>query len=415
MGDLRSKDGDAEIVDTIETFFFETFPPTVTNVRRYERGELHLAIADVERFGSNSRRGPGVPGHLDAAPGRWAARFGVLQTVALYTSPHGRFPTFTLQPTSEAATSVAGGVGVGKIELRGHAAFTAAYHLMSVRDDAVRALFTGELLDSLAPGNELWVAAEHDSLLAYRTGRFLAEEERERLADEAAAVFGRIEASALRLAEAEARARDVPRPQGVASRRASEIHRRSQRGTLAEVEAWAATDPPRRPTLWMFQYIDRLAPLLGLAVVSVFLLVGTMWFVSAGTDAEGRLKPWVELAPLFPVAFMACLGGLGFIGMGFRIIQIVRVLCFGILREATIIDIHDVSMGWGDSIPKAVKVSFSTTDGPVEASAPLTHRALTRAKRLRAAGERAQILVANGNPRRILFVGALPSVHPDFD
>jgi hypothetical protein len=410
-----SQVGDGDVADAIEAFFPADFPPIVDNVRRYRRGDLDLVLADVTRPGSTRARTRAPSGVPDATPGRLPNTFHVEQTVALYASPRAQFPAFTLQPTGAAATRVAGGVGVGKVEMLGHATFNAAYHLMAVRDDSARALFTRDLISRLALGNELWVAAEDRSLLAYRTGGFLAEAERDRFAAEVTAVFTSIEEAALRLAQAESRDRGAPQPPSAASRSASEILRGSRRGSLSEVEAWTATKPPRRPTLWLLQFIDRMAPFLGLAVGSVFLLVGTMWTMSVGTDAEGRLKPWVDLASLLPVAFMACIGGVGVLFFGIRIARLLQILCFGIRHEATIVDIHKVSTAWGNSIPKALKVSFRARNGTVEASAPLTLHGLTRAKRLREAGLPAQILVSPTNPRRIVFVGSLPTVHPDFD
>jgi hypothetical protein len=83
--------------------------------------------------------------------------------------------------------------------------------------------------------------------------------------------------------------------------------------------------------------------------------------------------------------------------------------------EVTIAGIKDTGSAMGNTTTRVLEVSFPTPSGTVRATSTLTPNGLMRAKFLREDQLSAGVLVHPGNPARVIFLGNLPEVGPDFD
>lgn len=398
-GGLKSDDAEDEVEEHLREMFSTNGRVSVGNMLRKEMGDASLVVAEVTQIRHSSH---GSSSHSTTR----------VSTVAFFESPDLQWPTFTMQPEGKVLGLLAGMIGLQDIDFDDYPVFSDAYHLSGHHPEAVRALFTDELLQYFSDQHGLEVRASDNRLVMVRPGERCDPAQLESFVQQAMHIFGLLMDAAILNEEAieaalpkgdfESQAEQMPGLMGEVLR--------SRLVTPEELESFLNQPPPRRVPANIARQRLGAGSLIMTLAGGIVALVGSGFaiysiFYAKGPWNDDRIVPLV-FGTVFPLlGYPACL-----LGSRYRYINR-RLLRHGRVADGVVTKVESTGFEVDHQAQYRLTVEFQAEATNQQATVNAYGKQGREAKKLAENQAPIRVLYDPRKPTRVLWAdGLIPTL-----
>ncbi|MGB7348096.1 MAG: hypothetical protein WBD20_27975 [Pirellulaceae bacterium] len=318
----------------------------------------------------------------------------IRETAVVLKQPDLILPDFTLRPS---ASGIAGKIfslfgDMGDINFDESPEFSSAYFLHGWIEETVRTLFVPELRNYFAKDSRWSVRGQDNTLILYHRKKLIREDERDQFIQDALHILTLFQLGEEAL-DASPELRRQTRPEDMvrtAERMTGIVGTMMQRQldvvrlTKSEVDAYAATSPPRvAPSGMKRQSMGQWGPVIGAGIV--IFLFGAVFVFITGFLAEAEHR-WLAL-PMLAAPILGLV--ITFFATRYRIKKM-RILRSGVLHSGVVTSVKRTEVSINEQ--RQYKVTIEC-DNQNQIECKVLGKAGDYAKAMQESGERVRVLV----------------------